>query len=110
MNAANAQRDTALLAELFAQNGVGQEIADYLKGQGAVTIANFANYVDDKKELRKEVREHVPEWKDSNAMLAKLNRPGGRLRPKLSVRSRARRPASRMSTSMIRCQIRCSSK
>ena len=72
MNAANAQRDAALLAELFAQNGVHQDIADYLTGKGCVSVANFANYVDEKKELRKEVLDHVDAWKNNNSMLAKL--------------------------------------
>ena len=36
-----------------------------------MTVANFANFVDDKKELRKEVLEHT-NFKDDNGMLAKL--------------------------------------
>ena len=71
MSTATALRDAALLKELFDSNGVDQVIADFLKSKGAVTIANFANYVDDKKELRREVLEHTS-FKDDNGMLAKL--------------------------------------
>ena len=71
MSAAATQRNTALLKELFDSNGVDQKIADYLKEKKVVTIANFANFVDDKKELRREVLDHT-HFKDDLGMLAKL--------------------------------------
>ena len=66
MSAAATQRNTALLKELFDSNGV-----DFLKEKKVVTLANFANFVDDKKELRREVLDHT-HFKDDLGMLAKL--------------------------------------
>ena len=63
--------DTSLRALLITKNKVHEDTAKWLETQGCLTIANFANWVDAKAEIKEAIHSKIASMKDNAADLAK---------------------------------------
>ena len=66
---AEAKMEQALRALLIDKNGVHESTVEYLEKSRCLTLANFANWVDDKKEI-KDIHAKCPKKDDTSDLVA----------------------------------------
>ena len=66
---AEAKMEQALRALLIDKNGVHESTVEYLEKNKCLTLANFANWVDDKKEI-KDIHAKCPKKDDTSDLVA----------------------------------------